>query len=107
MAGRSLPFRYEVSVSGITTTVTCHGSLLSESVDELKQLVKPMIPICRHIVIDLSDVKFVDSAGLGALVSLKVSAAAAAYCSLEFINFSPLVKELLHTTKLSQLFSSN
>jgi anti-anti-sigma regulatory factor len=49
----------------------------------------------------------VDSAGLGALVSLKVSAASAAYCSLEFINFSPLVKELLHTTKLSQLFSSN
>ena len=73
----------------------------------LKQLAKPMIPICRHIVIDLSDVNFVDSAGLGALVSLKVSAASAAYCSLGFINFSPLVRELLHTTKLSQLFSSN
>ena len=52
MAGRSLPFRYDVSVSGITTTVTCHGSLLSENVDELKPLVNPMIPICRHTVID-------------------------------------------------------
>ncbi len=36
---------------------------------------------------------FVDSSGLGTLVGLKVSAASAAYCSLEFINFSPLVKE--------------
>lgn len=103
----SLPFKYELSVSGITTTVTCHGSLISENVDELKQLIKPMIPKCRHIVIDLSDVNFVDSAGLGALVGLKVSAASAAYCSLEFINFSPLVKELLNTTKLNQLLSSN
>ena len=66
MPSRSLPFRYEVSVSGITTTVTCHGSLLSDNVDELKQLVKPMIPICRHIVIGLSNVNLVDSAGLGA-----------------------------------------
>jgi len=107
MASRSLPFKYEVSVAGITTTVTCHGSLLSENVDELKQLIKPMIPICRHIVVDLSDVHYIDSAGLGALISLKVSAASAAYCSLEFINFSPLVKELLNTTKLGQLFSAS
>jgi anti-anti-sigma factor len=60
-----------------------------------------MIPKCRHIVVDLSDVPFVDSAGLGALVGLKVSAASAAYCTLEFVNFAPLVKDLLHTTKLS------
>ena len=75
MASRSPPFRYEVSVSGITTTVTCRGSLLNDNVDELKQLVKPMIPICRPIVIEPSDVNVVDSAGLGALGSLKVSAA--------------------------------
>ena len=108
MASRSsLPFTYEISVSGITTTVICHGSLVNENIEELKQLIKPMIPKCRHIILDLSDVKFVDSAGLGALVGLKVSAASAAYCSLEFINFSPLVKELLNTTKLNQLFGSN
>ena len=107
MASRpSLPFRYEISVSGIRTTVICHGSLVSENIDELKQLIKPMIPKCRHIILDLSDVKFLDSAGLGGLVGLKVSAGSAAYCSLEFINFSPLVKELLNTTRLSQFLSS-
>ena len=103
----SIPFRYEVQLSGDTTTVMCHGSLISGPDDELKQLIKPMIPKCRRIIVDLNDVNFVDSSGLGTLVGLKVSAASAAYCSLGFINFSPLVKELLNSTKLTQLLSSN
>ena len=46
-----------------------------------------------------------DSAGLGVLVGLKISAIGAGYCTLEFTNLSPRVKELLHLTKLTQLFS--
>ena len=102
----SLPFGYEVELSGDITLVKCHGRLVSETAGDLKQLIKPMIPKCRRIVLALTDVNFVDSSGLGTLVGLKVSAGAAAYCSLQFINFSPLVKELLHTTKLSQLLGS-
>lgn len=103
----SLPFKYEVEVSDDKTFVKCHGRVVSTTAGELKELVKPMIPRCGRIVVDLSDVNFVDSAGLGTLVGLKVSAAAAAYCSLEFINFSPLVKQLLRTTRLNQLFETN
>jgi len=102
----SLPFRYEVELSGDTTLVKCHGKVVSETAGELKQLIRPMIPKCGRIVLDLTDVDFVDSSGLGTLVGLKVSAAAAAYCSLEFINFSPHVKELLQITKLGQLFGA-
>jgi anti-anti-sigma factor len=97
------PFSYEVEMSGNDTAVIkCHGRLVSDSAGELKDLVKPMIPKVRRIVLDLSDVPFMDSSGLGTLVGLKVSAGSAAYCTLEFVNFAPLVKELLHTTKLSQ-----
>ncbi len=103
---QSIPFRYELDVSGDTTTVICHGRITGENSGELKQLVKPMIPRVRRIVLDLSDVSFIDSAGLGALVSLKASAASAAYCTLQLVNFSPLVKELLQTTKLSQLLGA-
>ena len=107
MANRSsLPFTCEVELSGDTTLVKCHGKVVSETAGDLKQLIKPMIPKCRRIVLDLTDVNFVDSSGLGMLVELKVSAGAAAYCSLEFINFSPHVKELLHITRLSQLLGS-
>ncbi len=98
----STPFSYEVEMSGDTATIKCHGRIVAETAHELKELVKPMIPKVRRIVIDLSDVNFLDSSGLGMLVGLKVSAASAAYTSLEFINFSPLLKELLQTTKLSQ-----
>jgi anti-anti-sigma factor len=102
----SLPFTCEVELSGDTTLVKCHGPVVSETAGELKELIRPMIPKHRRIVVDLTDVNFVDSSGLGTLVGLKVSAASAAYCSLEFINFSPLVKELLDITKLNQLFGS-
>ncbi len=100
------PFRYELEISGDNTVVKCHGRIVSDTADELKQLVKPMIPKCRRIVLDLSDVEFIDSSGLGTLVGLKVSAASAAYCSLELSNLSPLVKELLRTTRLIQLFGA-
>ena len=107
MATRSsLPFTCEVELSGDNTLVKCHGPVVSETAGELKELVRPMIPKHRRIVVDLTDVNFVDSSGLGTLVGLKVSAASAAYCSLEFINFSPLVKELLNITKLNQLLGS-
>ncbi len=92
--------------SGDNTVVKCHGRIVSDTADELKQLVKPMIPKCRRIILDLSDVEFIDSSGLGTLVGLKVSAASAAYCSLELSNLSPLVKELLRTTRLIQLFGA-
>ena len=98
----SLPFWYEVEMSGDSTDVKCHGRVVSETAGELKQLIKPMIPKCRRIGVDLSNVEFIDSSGLGTLVGLKTSALSAAYCSLEFVNFSPLLKELLRTTKLSQ-----
>ena len=100
-------FSYEVVTSGDDTTVVkCHGRVVSDTAGELKQLVKPMILECRHIVVDLSDVPFVDSSGLGVLVGLKVSAGSASFCKLEFVNFTALVRELLHTTKLSQFLGA-
>jgi anti-anti-sigma factor len=107
MATPSSPlFSYEVEISGDTTTIKCHGRIVSETAEELKQLVKPMIPKCRQIVLDLSDVSFVDSSGLGTLVGLKISAASAAYCTLEFKQLSPRVKELFRMTKLGEILGS-
>jgi len=43
------------------------------------------------MVIDLSDVSYLDSSGLGTLVGLKVSAIKQGPCILEFVNMTPRV----------------
>ena len=88
------------------TTIKCHGELVSDTAGEIKELVKPLIPLGGRIIIDLGDVKHVDSAGLGALVGLKASAIKQGLCTLELANMTPGVLGLLRVTHLTQMFSS-
>jgi anti-sigma B factor antagonist len=104
-------FHYEIEKSGdestgLITTILCHGKVVSETSGQVKELVKPLIPLGGHIVLDLTDVSYVDSSGLGTLVGLKVSALKEGYCKLELVNLSPRVKELLRLSNLTQLFAS-
>jgi len=89
-----------------TTTVRCHGRLIHQTAGELRDIVKPLIPQGGSIVIDLTDVSFMDSLGLGTLVGLKVSAVNEGYCTLSVVNLTPRIKELLRLTHLTNLFSS-
>jgi len=88
------------------TTVKCHGKLVSDTAGKLKEVVKGLIPQGGRIVVDLHDVNYLDSSGLGALVGLKVSALNKGLCRLELVNLTPRVKELLSLTNLTRLFSS-
>ena len=89
------------------TTIKCHGRLMSENAKEIRELVKPLIQAGRRrIVIDCSDLQSLDSSGLGALVSLKVSAINKGLVKLELVNLSPRVSELLKLTRLTELFAS-
>jgi anti-anti-sigma factor len=88
------------------TTIECHGELVSDTAGEIKELVRPLIPLGGRIIIDLGDVKHLDSAGLGALVGLKASAIKQGLCILELANMTPGVLELLRITHLTQMFSS-
>ena len=104
------PFRCEVEssvVDGVkVTAVRCHGRLINQTAGEVKDIVKPLIPQGGVIEIDLTDVPFLDSQGLGTLVGLKVSALHEGYCTLKLVNLTPRLTELLNLTKLTQLFSS-
>jgi anti-sigma B factor antagonist len=88
------------------TTVKCHGDLVSETSSELKEMVRPLIPLGGRIVIDLAEVIYLDSSGLGALVGLKASAIKQGLCILELASVTPRVLELLRITHLTQMFSS-
>ena len=104
-------FRYEVEKvtngsTGAVTTIVCHGRIVSGTSGQLKEVVKPLIPLGGRIVLDLTDVDYLDSSGLGSLVGLKVSALREGYCTLELVNLTPRVRELLRLSNLTQLFSS-
>jgi anti-sigma B factor antagonist len=103
-------FRYELTHSEDadkwkTTTVTCHGRLTSQNSHEIETVVRPLIQDGGKILIDLTDLLYLDSSGLGTLVTLKISAINKGYCTLELINLSPKVKQLLSMTNLTELFS--
>ena len=88
------------------TTIKCHGELVSHTVGKIKEVVRPLILLGGRIIIDLGDVKHLDSSGLGTLVGLKTSAINQGQCSLELANLTPGVQELLRITHLTQMFSS-
>ena len=57
-------------------------------------------------MIDLGDLNYLDSSGLGALVGLKVTAVKQGLVILEFVNMTPRVMELLRISNLVQTFAS-
>jgi anti-anti-sigma factor len=85
------------------TTVKCRGRIISDTASQLKETVRALIPLGGRIIVDFADVSYLDSSGLGVLVSLKVSALNEGFCRLEFSNMTPRVLELLRITKLMQV----
>ena len=88
------------------TVIKCQGRLISETKEEIRKLVQPLIQRGGRIALDFADLQYLDSSGLGAIVGLKVSAINRGLCVLELRNLTPRVKELLSMSNLLQLFSS-
>lgn len=83
--------------------VECSGRLISGGTDPLRSEVKSLFPQTKHVILDLTNVTVMDSMGLGAIVSLYVSAKAAG-CDLKLINLSKRVRELFKVTNLLSVF---
>jgi anti-sigma B factor antagonist len=86
------------------TIVRCQGQLVSGLTDTLYSNVRPMIQANKRIVLDLSDLTWMDSMGLGTLVGLYTSAKAAG-CELQLLKIGKRVRELLGLTHLLDVFS--
>jgi anti-sigma B factor antagonist len=86
------------------TVVTCRGRLiLGDEVVILRERVKSLIPLTHQIVIDLGEVSYIDSSGLGTLVGLYTSGKAAG-CEIKLAKLNRRVKDLLQITKLLTVF---
>jgi len=79
--------------------VKCTGRLTSEWTPVPKDEVKALLPVAGTVVLDLTEGSYMDSSGLGAVVSLYVSGKRVG-CELRLINFNQRVRELLGLTHL-------
>ncbi len=95
----------EVSTTrtGDQTTIVCRGKFVSETAKEVSREVRAAITHSQVIVVDLSDVSYMDSSGLGTLATLYISAKRAGK-SFKLIKLSDRVAELLRISKLASVF---
>ena len=85
--------------------VRCSGRLTAETSLDLKTEVKALLPNKRPVILDLSELAYMDSSGLGTLVGLYISAKGAK-CELQLLNLSPRIRELLSITNVLSEFES-
>ncbi len=101
------PPRYltlDINRTGDQALVLCHGFLVLGLTDTLVSNVRPLIPDCKRIILDLSDLKHMDSMGLGTLVWLYTTARTSG-CELVLLNIGKRIRELLGLTNLMSVFT--
>jgi anti-sigma B factor antagonist len=86
--------------------VRCSGRIISATSANLQTTVRNLIPQTGRIVLDLTDVSYMDSSGLGAIVGIYVSARRQE-CELKLINLNQRLKELFRLTKLAKVFEGH
>ena len=90
---------FEIEPKGDTAVVHCHGRLTSGTTDAFSSKIRQLIPATKCIVLDLTDVGYMDSMGLGTIVRLYVSAKTGG-SSLRLINLAARVRQMLGVTNL-------
>jgi anti-anti-sigma factor len=98
-----MSFHLQTRRAADAMVVECHGKLTFEHAPQLRNKVRTLIPEEKRIVLDLKEVPFMDSSGLGTLVTLYVSARTR-NCRIELVNVSAALRTLLGMTNLLSLF---
>ena len=101
-----IPFRrlrIRTQVNGQETVVRCSGRLVSEYAEEFKNEVRKVIPGARVVILDFTQLDYMDSSGIGAVVRLYVSSKKE-NCELRLINFNQRIRDLLGLSGLLKIF---
>jgi anti-sigma B factor antagonist len=84
--------------------IHCAGKIRSDTTQQLKDAVKPLLSESKTVVLDLTNVTYMDSSGLGAIVGLYISAKSAK-SHLRLINLNEHLKEIFSITRLGQVMA--
>jgi anti-sigma B factor antagonist len=94
----------EKETSGVTVLVLSGRVVLGEESNQLRTKLKEVLGQGKtRLVLDLADVKYIDSAGLGTLVAGYTTAQNQG-ASLKLANLTKKFDEQLHITKLVTVF---
>jgi anti-sigma B factor antagonist len=94
----------DVEREGDVAVVRCHGRLVAGVNNILYAKVCQLMPDSKRIVLDLGDLAYMDSTGLGTLVRIYASAKGAGV-SLELVHLGRRIRELLSMTNLLSVFT--
>jgi anti-sigma B factor antagonist len=84
--------------------VDCSGRIvLGEETASMRQYVKTLLTQSPHVVLNLPQVNYVDSSGVGTLVSLYTTARGAGG-NIKLAGLGTRVKDVLQITKLGTIF---
>ena len=89
---------------GDTAVVKCHGRLVAGTTEELYQEVKDLLPQAKVVVVDLAELTYVDSSGLGTLVRLYASSRQEG-CEFKLLHLGKQLRNVLKLTNLLSVFS--
>jgi anti-sigma B factor antagonist len=104
--GLSPELKIEVEKTPEQTIVRCAGRITSGTSELLKSAVRPLIPDTPRVVIDLTNVSFLDSSGLGAIVGFWVSAKRAKH-QLKLANANQRIVDLFLMSNLAAIFEGH
>jgi anti-sigma B factor antagonist len=85
------------------TVVYASGRITLPMAGLLQKTVRDLIPGTKRILLDLTDVTYIDSTGIGAMVSVYLSATKA-QCDFKVVNAQQRVRDLFEITKLRAIF---
>ncbi len=88
------------------TVVRCTGRITSGTSAQLQTAVRALIPDTQCVVLDLTNVNYMDSSGLGAMIGIYMSARRQ-HCSLKLIHLSQRLQELFRITKIASIFQGH
>ena len=84
--------------------VHCTGKITSDTIQQLKPTVKPLFSEAKTVLLDLTNVTYMDSSGLGAILGLYISAKAVKG-RLRLINLNQHLKEIFSITRVGQVMA--
>jgi len=87
------------------TVVRVKGRITSTTSEKLESTLRDLVATSKRVVLDLTNVDYIDSSGLGALVAVYMHATRSS-CDLEIANTRPRIRDLFSRSGLASVFKA-